>query len=1465
MRTILAIILMVFALPAFASRQSPLITMTTAERATFTSAKAGQIIYNTDLTEFEIFNGTSWVSATASVNSSLNMNGSTILNVGTPVNSTDAANKAYVDSHSVNLNVTAPLQSTGGSNPVISITQAGSTQNGYLSSADWNTFNSKSPALSFTSPLGVAANTVSISQASGSQNGYLSSTDWNTFNSKQSALGYTAANVALSNLTTPTDLNQNLIFDSSLVTAQVTTGTTAVSSPSLSLSSGAPSGASANSGNVSLMTGAPTGLGSNSGTVLISTGNASNTTGNSGDITILTGSAATTRGSVSIDGLKVHLLQDKAIFDPTYQPDAVGPDAINLLLTTTPATSGLDFAHSASVQTPDVTGGADWSNSLNVLTGDQLALTGTGGTGSIFINSGSVVNAPTGASGQVSIGSGGTSSGNTGMVQLFSGNSTSTGTSGLVNIVSGAGASSGVIQLITGNAGTGSSGNLILQTGTAATTRGHIQINGSYVLVGNPSVPATIGSNAVILGTPNPSSAVGQNATIEGGSFHTNTASGQDAHVEGSGNVASGRASHAEGGGNGSTTTASGEAAHTEGSGTTASAAYAHAEGQSNTASGIGSHAEGENTSALGRNDHVEGFGNTANANNETAPAHVEGGSNSATGAASHAGGQSTVASGNYSFTSGLGTTSNGDGQMAVGEYNIVVGTPGAPASTDELFTVGNGVSLTHATAFSVRRDGLVDAHGNTVKVGDLTYVGSTSGTLDLKAAAATTTYSLVWPSAQGGASTLLSNDGAGNLSWVAAPLTGANTSLSNLTATAINQSLVPNGNRTLNLGSGTDLWNNVYAGQLQIAVAADGLFSAGLIRGANGNGAGLFSTGLALPDLTTAQFVISDSNANGSEPVALMTYTGAATAPLALETGNATAGASGDIILRTGTATTTRGKIQFQDGTQGTAGQIWTSTDTVGSGSWQPAPASGANTTLSNLTSPVAVNQNLLPGTNGTLNIGQFSGNKWANIYLTTELASVNIGAQDFSLYDTTSTARDFLMATNFTTPFALPAGDTVNAYIGARDFVAGDTYSLGVFTESDSQVSAVATGNISVETGNKTAGTGNSGAITLQTGTSSGGTRGDVVLNGRRTSVLTVLSIGNGNSPSGLNSMAQGNSCTASNDYSSCFGTSTVASGLYSHAEGNTTSATANSAHSEGFNTAATGTQSHSEGNGSSAGGSHSHAEGAATSAAGGNTHSQNDATVANGSDSSAAGTDTTANADNSFVVGIWNNPSGTAGTPVSTDEIFQVGNGTSSLAKATAFSVRRDGMVDTHGNAIHVGSAVFVGTTSGTVTITQPATITSYSVTLPAAQGASQSTLLNDGAGNLSWFSSWTKYTKTFTDFSSLGASTNSIALFTLPAKVTLDRVVIKHSVAFSGGTLTGYTVSVGVSGNPTKYASAFNVFQAVASNIFQNSVDDVLEDFTSGTSVTATATATGDTLDHATAGSVDIWIKTEPALP
>jgi hypothetical protein len=90
------------------------------------------------------------------------------------------------------VSATSPLASTGGVNPTLSITQATSLTDGYLSAADWSTFNGKvdpTRTISTTAPLQgggdlSADRTFSIDQANSTTDGYLSSTDWNTFNNK---------------------------------------------------------------------------------------------------------------------------------------------------------------------------------------------------------------------------------------------------------------------------------------------------------------------------------------------------------------------------------------------------------------------------------------------------------------------------------------------------------------------------------------------------------------------------------------------------------------------------------------------------------------------------------------------------------------------------------------------------------------------------------------------------------------------------------------------------------------------------------------------------------------------------------------------------------------------------------------------------------------------------------------------------------------------------------------------------------------------------------------------------------------------------------------------------------------------------------------------------------------------------------------------------------------------------------
>lgn len=119
-------------------------------------------------------------------------------------------------------------------------------------------------------------------------------------------------------------------------------------------------------------------------------------------------------------------------------------------------------------------------------------------------------------------------------------------------------------------------------------------------------------------------------------------------------------------------------------------------------------------------------------------------------------------------------------------------------------------------------------------------------------------------------------------------------------------------------------------------------------------------------------------------------------------------------------------------------------------------------------------------------------------------------------------------------------------------------------------------------------------------------------------------------------------------------------------------------------------------------------------------------------------------------------------------------------------------------------------------------------------------------------------WTKYTVAHTALQA-AATTNDVELFSLAAQEIIHAVAIKHSEAFAGGSISAYTVSVGIAGEADRYADAYDVFQAVAATTFDvNGPGLSLENFGAATSVRVFAVATGDDLDQSTAGSVDIWV-------
>lgn len=165
----------------------------------------------------------------------------------------------------------------------------------------------------------------------------------------------------------------------------------------------------------------------------------------------------------------------------------------------------------------------------------------------------------------------------------------------------------------------------------------------------------------------------------------------------------------------------------------------------------------------------------------------------------------------------------------------------------------------------------------------------------------------------------------------------GANTALSNLTSpTAINQHLLPGISNTYDFGNSGNLFKQIYVTTVTTTLMRVGtpLLQAGTI-----------DQDLAIPSLSSADTLTIRADGITNSDLALTTEnrTGAnASRTIYIESGNQTGSAnSGDIKLRTGTSTATRGKIYLEDGTEGNIGDVWTSTGVNGEGAWQPSSGS--------------------------------------------------------------------------------------------------------------------------------------------------------------------------------------------------------------------------------------------------------------------------------------------------------------------------------------------------------------------------------------------------------------------------------------------------------------------------------------------------------------------------------------------
>ncbi len=126
---------------------------------------------------------------------------------------------------------------------------------------------------------------------------------------------------------------------------------------------------------------------------------------------------------------------------------------------------------------------------------------------------------------------------------------------------------------------------------------------------------------------------------------------------------------------------------------------------------------------------------------------------------------------------------------------------------------------------------------------------------------------------------------------------------------------------------------------------------------------------------------------------------------------------------------------------------------------------------------------------------------------------------------------------------------------------------------------------------------------------------------------------------------------------------------------------------------------------------------------------------------------------------------------------------------------------------------GSIVLYGSTSGSITFTAPAVVASYTLVFPAAQGGAGTTLVNDGAGHLSWAIAGDSYKRAANvaisastasvtvTFSSAEADTTYVPVFSIQNLVDANPVFLQGYI--SAKTVNGFTVKFNAPTNSANY--------------------------------------------------------------
>ena len=153
--------------------------------------------------------------------------------------------------------------------------------------------------------------------------------------------------------------------------------------------------------------------------------------------------------------------------------------------------------------------------------------------------------------------------------------------------------------------------------------------------------------------------------------------------------------------------------------------------------------------------------------------------------------------------------------------------------------------------------------------------------------------------------------------------------------------------------------------------------------------------------------------------------------------------------------------------------------------------------------------------------------------------------------------------------------------------------------------------------------------------------------------------------------------------------------------------------------------------------------------------------------------------------------------------------------------------------------------------------------FSPTLPSTAGlasaAGQYLLINQNANGMALSNTMPVFSSVVVPYTSLqtAGTSNAVTLFSLPAGAKLTNLIIKHSTAFAGTSITDVYAQLGISGSAGKFISDFDIYQNVADTAFQNVAPEYIASWANATNIQLNAVSTGANLANLSAGSVTVW--------